>query len=69
MSAFRPTRSSIPPTRPAARPRVQAGLENAQRLGDGLADGHARIQARERILKDDLQVAAQPAQRRPVAGQ
>ncbi len=53
----------------SARPCVQAGFENTQRLGDGLPHRHARIQACERILKDDLQVAAQWAQRRRLARQ
>ncbi len=51
------------------RPCVEIGFENTQGLGDGLSHRHARIQARERILKDDLQVAAQCAQRRRRAGQ
>ena len=31
---------------------------NLERLGDDLADGHARIQARVRILEDELHVSA-----------
>jgi hypothetical protein len=46
----------------SARVSTQAGFENMQRLGDGLSHRHAWIQARERILKDDLQVAPQWAQ-------
>src|SRR5258708_18458194 len=38
---------------------IQTTFEDTQRLGDGLPHRHAWIQARERILEDDLQVAAQ----------
>ena len=67
--AARPTRSSIASIR--AR-RARAASERSkilQRLGQRLAHGHARIEARQRILKYDLQVAALPAQGRGVAGQ
>ena len=30
---------------------------NLKRLGDDLADGHARVQARVRVLEDELHVA------------
>ena len=41
-----------------ARGRGQLGLENYQRFGDRVSDRHARIQAGERILEDNLQLAA-----------
>ncbi len=37
------------------------GFQRTQRLGDRLADRHARIEARERILEDDLEILAQLA--------
>ena len=48
-------------TRAPDRRARKSGLEGFQRFGDGLADGHARIEARERILEHDLQFLAQPA--------
>ena len=39
---------------------------DAQRFGDDLADGHPRVQRRERILEDDLHRAPQPADLAPI---
>jgi hypothetical protein len=36
---------------------------DAQRLGDDVADGHARVERGERVLEDDLDVAARRAAR------
>ena len=47
----------------AARLRDFASLWMMQRLADDRADRHARIERGERILEDDLHVAAQRAQR------
>ena len=33
-----------------------------QRLGENLADGHARVERRERVLEDQLHLAAQGAE-------
>ena len=38
------------------------------RLGDGVADANARIEARERVLKHHLDMLAHVAQRLPVGG-
>ena len=38
---------------------IHIGSEHGQRLGDRLADGHARIEAGQRILEDDLQILPQ----------
>ena len=40
-----------------------------ERLGDDLADGHARVQARIRVLEDDLDVAAERLELRPLRAQ
>ena len=70
MSAARPTRSSISPTRVARAPaRSEPGSKIRSGSAMRLAHRHARIQARERILKHDLQVAASGAQRRRLARQ
>ena len=42
--------------------RDRSRLERPQRLGDGLADRHARIEAGQRVLEDDLELLAQRAQ-------
>src|SRR5689334_12677180 len=46
-----------------ASPAIPA-LVDPQRLGHDLADGHARVERRVRILEDDLQLTAGLAQRR-----
>jgi hypothetical protein len=37
---------------------VEVRPVHLQRLGDGIADGHARVQTRQRVLEHDLQVLA-----------
>ena len=46
----------------ARRAALERRLVHAQPLGDDLADRHARVEAAERVLEDDLQVAALRAQ-------
>ena len=42
---------------------AEAGLVGGERLGDAVADRHARIEAGERVLEDDLHRAPAAAQR------
>ncbi len=44
--------------RPGLDGRLVAPPVNLQRLGDGLADGDARVERGERILEDDLEIPA-----------
>jgi hypothetical protein len=49
--------------------RAERGLEDLERLSERRPNRHTRIQTRERILKDDLQIATMPAHRARIAGQ
>src|ERR1700722_12464242 len=49
------------------RAGTQTGFEDSQRLANGLPDRHARVQTRDRVLEDQLQIAAARAQVRRVA--
>ena len=61
MFGRRPTSSSSSRAARGAR-RGVADLVHAQRLGEDLADRHARIERGVGILEDDLHVPAQTAQ-------
>ncbi len=48
-------------TRSSRSRLAELRLEDGQRLGDDVADRHARIERGDRILEDDLHVAARGA--------
>ena len=50
------------PRHPFASFRLRSNLVNHQRLSNDVADFHARVQRRLRVLENDLHLAAQFAQ-------